>query len=96
MRFGLCVAALLIAVVTARAGTTIGALAQQPTPQVQEFVPVSQLPPEEQLPAARLLVTAYAFVWVTILAYLWSIWRRLGKVERELGDVAARVSETRR
>lgn len=56
---------------------------QPPTPQ-NEFVPVEQLPPGDQLPSAPLLVGAYAFVWVAVMFYLWTIWRRLGTVEREL------------
>ena len=60
----------------------------QAPPGQSEFVPINELPPSEQLPAAPLLIGAYAFVWVGLLAYLWSIWRRLGKVERELATLA--------
>ena len=49
-----------------------------------EFVPFDQLPPSEQLPAAPLLVTAYAFAWVVVLFYVWTVWRRLSKVEAEM------------
>ena len=63
--------------------------AQQP-PQ-EEFVPVKDLPQDEQLPAAPLLIAAYAFVWVALLVYVWSVWRRLLKVEREMRDLAARI-----
>src|SRR5262245_28094581 len=42
-----------------------------------EFVPVNSLPPADQLPAAPLLIAAYAFVWVATLFYVWTIWRRL-------------------
>jgi CcmD family protein len=66
-------------------------IAQPPQPAPDEFVPLSEIPPEEQLPAAPLLVTAYAFVWVAVLWYVWSVWRRLARVERELGDVARRA-----
>jgi CcmD family protein len=62
-------------------------------PAQEEFVPIDELPPEEQLPAAPLLVAAYAFVWIAAVAYLWSIWRRLGKVERELAEVERRLAE---
>jgi len=59
--------------------------AQQPQPQQQdEFVPVSQLPAQDQLPAAPLLVTAYSFVWITLFAYLISVGRRLTYVQREV------------
>ena len=60
------------------------ALVLQPPPGQGEFVPISQLPPGDRLPAAPLLIAAYAFVWVALLVYLWSIWRRLGKVESDL------------
>ena len=41
---------------------------QPPTGAAQEgFVPIDQLPPQEQLPAAPLLITAYAFVWVLLM-----------------------------
>ena len=66
---------------------------QQPK-QTDEFVPVSQLPPQDQLPAAPLLVTAYAFVWVVLFGYLVSVGRRLTNVQREVerleSDVAKR------
>ena len=61
--------------------------AQQPQPQPQqqeEFVPVSQLPAQDQLPAAPLLVIAYAFVWLALFAYLVSVARRLSYVQREV------------
>jgi len=49
------------------------------------FVPVKDLPPgTEQLPAAPLLIGAYAFVWIAVMAYLWTIWRRLDKVDADL------------
>jgi CcmD family protein len=59
------------------------AFALQPPPQT-EFVPMNSLPPADQLPAAPLLIAAYAFVWIALAVYLWSIWSRLGKVEREM------------
>jgi CcmD family protein len=59
--------------------------AQQPLPQQQdEFVPIDELPPQDQLPAAPLLVTAYAFVVLVLFAYVVSVARRLGGVQREL------------
>lgn len=60
------------------------AFAIQPPAGQSEFVPLSSLPPADQLPAAPLLITAYAFVWVALAIYIWSIWARLGRVEREL------------
>ena len=64
------------------------AFAQQPPDERQrdfgQYVPFDQLPPSEQLPAAPLLITAYAFAWVVIFFYVWTVWRRLAKVEAEM------------
>jgi CcmD family protein len=69
------------------------AAAQEPQDQ---FVPVRSLPQAEQLPAAPLLMTAYAFVWAALLVYVWTLWRRVLKVEREMRDLSARISEVPR
>jgi CcmD family protein len=62
-----------------------GALAQQPPPEPQdEFVPVSELPPQDQLPSAPLLIAAYAFVWLALGGYVFSVARRLTAVQQEL------------
>lgn len=59
--------------------------AQEQAPQQQEeFIPIDQLPPQDQLPAAPLLVTAYSFVVLALFAYVLSVARRLGVVQREL------------
>ena len=39
----------------------------QPPPGQSEFVPVDSLPPSDQLPAAPLLIAAYAFVWLAVM-----------------------------
>ena len=58
--------------------------AGQPTPSPDEFVPISQIPPEEQIPAINLVAAAYAFVWLALLGYVWSLGRRLQKTETDL------------
>jgi len=69
------------------------ALAVQTAPPGQsEYVPIKDLPPTDQMPAAPLLIAAYAFVWVAVLVYLWTIWRRLGKVEAEMRELAQKTS----
>jgi hypothetical protein len=70
-----------------------------PSTAAQEgFVPVEQLPnPQDTIPAPRLVAAAYALVWIVLMAYLYSIWRRLDTVERELDTVSRRLSSgTRR
>jgi CcmD family protein len=67
------------------------AAAQPPAGQQSEFVPVSQLPAAEQVPAAPLVIAAYAFVWVAVLFYVWTVWRRVNKVEADMQTLARRV-----
>ena len=69
-------------------------LALQPpaggSPGQDGFVPLDSLPKSEQLPAAPLLIVAYAFVWVLLMVYLWSIAKRLRKVETEVDTLQRR------
>ena len=58
--------------------------ASQPPAPPEGFVQVDEVPPSEQLPAAPLVIGAYAFFLVLMVAYIWSIGRRLNKVEREV------------
>ena len=58
-------------------------------PQVNEYVPVTG-PPTETIPAAPLLIAAYIIVWLGLMGYLWSIWRRLARVEAELQTLQRR------
>jgi CcmD family protein len=61
------------------------AAAQQPPEKPQdEFVPISELPPQDQLPSAPLLIGAYALVWLALGGYVLSVARRLNSVQREL------------
>jgi CcmD family protein len=57
---------------------------QQPPPAQGEFVPLSEIPPEEQIPAFTLVAAAYAFVWAALMFYLWTIARRLRRVDDDL------------
>ena len=72
-------------------------LAQPPTPEQQnEYVPIDQLPPQETIPAAPLLIGAYIIVWLGLMGYLWSIWRRIARVETEMQALQRRTSGTGR
>ncbi len=64
--------------------TTVAMIAQQPPSGSDQFRPLDQLPPGQELPAAPFLVGAYAFVWVAAMFYLWTIWRRVGKLGDEM------------
>ena len=76
--------ALFASVYTFLFTAAVFAMQQPPTEPQGEFLPIDQLPPAEQLPAAPLLVAAYAFAWLAVFFYVWTVWRRLGKVESEL------------
>jgi CcmD family protein len=97
-RIGCALAVWLLALLAlATPGGVVVSAAAQPTAAAQdEFVPIDALPTDEQLPAAPLVLTAYAIAWIIVLAYLWSIWQRLGRVERELAEVTRRVEGTTR
>jgi CcmD family protein len=76
------------------APTTAQPLRQSDAPEAavpQDFVPVNTLQQPEQLPAAPLLIGAYAFVWVALMVYVWALWRRMAKLERELADLQRRL-----
>lgn len=64
-------------------------------PGQSEFVPVTEVPASEQLPAAPLVIAAYSFVWLAFLTYAWLMWRRVGKVERELNALSAQLAKKR-
>ena len=63
--------------------------AQQKPEQQEEFVPMSELPPQEQLPSQPLVIGAYAFAWLVIGGYVLSLARRVTAVQRELERLEA-------
>jgi CcmD family protein len=60
----------------------------QTPPGQEEFVPLSEIPPEEQIPAFTLVAAAYATVWLVLIGYVWSVSRRLEAVEGELSSLS--------
>jgi CcmD family protein len=56
----------------------------QPKPSPDEFVPLEEAPPEEQIPAINLVAAAYGFVWIVVVGYVWSLGKRLQKAEAEI------------
>ena len=61
--------------------TVFFALGQQ-TPD--GFVPFAGAPVGEQIPAAPLVIGSYAFFLLIMVFYIWTIWRRMGKVEADM------------
>lgn len=62
-------------------GTVLQAQAQEP---LSGFVPIDQVPRADQLPAAPLLIAAYAFIWMAVMVYVWSLWSRMNRVEADI------------
>jgi len=59
------------------------------------FEPATNLG-KESLPAGPLLYTAYAVVWLVLIGYVFMLWRRLDRVEKELREVSARIASGKR
>jgi hypothetical protein len=73
-----CVALLLLC------GPGASAAMAQPPPPQDEFVPVGNSPAPEQIPAAPLLIGAYAVVLGGLFAYVVGLSRRLGAVRHDI------------
>ena len=64
--------------------------------QVPEgFVPVTGGPQIEQIPAAPLVIASYAFFLLLMVFYLWTIWRRIGRVETDMRALEQRQGQKR-
>ncbi len=88
----------VVVLVLLASAVPVAAQPEQPSPAgaQEEFVPVKDLPHQEQLPGGPLVLAAYGFVWAVLLVYVWTIWRRLGKVEREMRALAGRLKGQQR
>jgi CcmD family protein len=84
IRAGIFAAALLLSIPIDIAAQTPP---PKPPPGQEEFVPLSEIPPEEQIPSFTLVAIAYATVWIVLLGYVWSVSRRLQTVESELASL---------
>ena len=75
------------------AGAVVPAHARQEPPieQQGEFVPAGDLPQREQVPAAPLLIGAYAFVLLALFAYVISVSRRIGAVQADISRLEGEI-----
>lgn len=95
LRFVTC-AALALAC-AAMLSSSPASAAQPPEPQQpEEFLPLDELPPEERLAAAPLLIGAYVFVVAVLFLYLYSLARRLTVVQREVERLEADLKRSGR
>jgi len=45
----------------------------------------------ESVSAPPLILAAYGFVWAAVFVYVWLLWQRIGRVERELAEVNGKL-----
>jgi len=74
----------------AEAPAVVTQLAQVQEPP-DEWVSVSELPPEDRLPAAPLLIGAYAFVLAVLFTYVTLVARRLTGLQRDIARLEATI-----
>ena len=89
-------AVILSVVLIGIAGPAVPAFAQPPREQQTEYVPLKDLPPTEEFPAARLLVGAYVFVPIVLFLYLFSVARKTSVVQREIERLERDLKRTAR
>jgi CcmD family protein len=91
-------AALLILTLLVAAPAFAQEPAKPPTAAAQDgFVPVNApIDAKDTMPAPMLVGAAYAFIWVVLFGYLWSVRSRLATVEREMDAVNRRIAAGRK
>lgn len=65
-------------------GTVAAGQQPPPKPAQEEFVPIDQLPAEAELPAAPMVIAAYTFVWAAFVIYIFSLVKRVKRLEADL------------
>jgi CcmD family protein len=61
-----------------------------------DFVEINPAAMDERLPAVPFIFAAYGIAWAAVLIYVWGVWRRIARVERELREVGAALARDRR
>jgi CcmD family protein len=87
---------IVVVLVTCWGAAAVAQAQPPPSPAQEGFVPIDQIQQKEQLPAAPLVMAAYAAAWLVIFGYVWSIWRRLSQVEQEMASLNQRVAGANR
>ena len=85
----------VVAIFLALAAAPAAFAVQTAPPGQSEYVPIKDLPPTEQMPAAPLLIAAYAVVWIVLAVYVWTLWKRFLRAEQDLKQLAGRLPPAR-
>ena len=92
-RWGAAVLGIVLMQAVMPGGVLESVWAEQQPPVVEEFVPFDGVPEADQIPAVRVLVAAYSAVWILAFGYVWSVWRRLSAIEKDLSELSRRMGE---
>jgi CcmD family protein len=91
------IAVLLLTLVVFAGGSASAQPPKPPSAAQDEFVPVTgPIDQSDTMPAPLLVGTAYAFIWIVLFGYLWSIRRRLTSVEKEMAAIDRRLASGRK
>jgi CcmD family protein len=60
--------------------------------QQDGFVPASSLPQTQSVSAPALVLAAYGLVWLFVVIFVFMMWRKLGALEKELGEARREFS----
>ena len=82
---------LVLAIGVMSPAVPLAAARQTPTEQQGEFVPAESLPQQERMPAAPLLIAAYAVVLLALFVYVLSVARRLGNVKADIARLEGEI-----
>lgn len=86
----------VLVVLSAAAVTDVYAQPPAEPDPLEGFVSIDELPPQDQLPAAPLLVAAYSFVVVALFVYVLSVARRLTAVKQDIERLESDVKRSGR
>jgi hypothetical protein len=70
----------------------VSVMTQQSSAQ-DAYVPVSNVPEQDRLPAAPLLIAGYSVVVLALFVYVWSVARRLVLVRHDIDRLEAGLKQ---
>ena len=91
----LCLCGLAVPAAAAAAGADAGAEASAARAAPDQSLGFVAADRPAKVPGGRLMISAYALVWLVLFGYLFSIWRRLQGVQQELKELAGEVKSMR-
>ena len=69
------------------------AAAAKPTDDGWQAVNTQMVQPGESFEAKNLVGVAYGFIWVMVAGFVVSVWRRAGRIDREIESLRAQIKQ---